>query len=178
MGERLAIAVERYDTGDTTSELNVIDSWVHGVPELFDSMPTDGEEGAVNITRRMADGRHRRPRCFLGTAVDPLEAYAWSWQEIARLRAEQARVASLIHPGATREEAVAFLDGDPAQRIEGRESFRAWMQELAERTIAELHGKHFDIPEPARRIEALIAPVNNGGIYYTGPSQDWSRRRP
>ena len=24
-------------------------------------------------------------------------------------------------------------------------------------------------------IEARIAPVNNGGIYYTGPSEDWSR---
>lgn len=28
MQERLAVAVERYDAGDTTSELNVIDSWV------------------------------------------------------------------------------------------------------------------------------------------------------
>jgi uncharacterized protein (DUF885 family) len=273
MRERLAIAVERYDAGDTTSELNVIDSWVHYVRELFDSMPTEGEEGAVNIARRMAAvpdayrqlsrtlldaARNGRPptrrqaeevakqcaswsdpagsfysglagqltgvpdalrgeldaaaraataataglgdflrqellplarekdacgpevyarasRFFLGTAVDPLEAYAWSWQEIARLRAEQARVVSLIRPGATREEAVAILDGDPARRIEGRENFRAWMQELAERTISELNGTHFDIPAPALRIEALIAPVNNGGIYYTGPSEDWSR---
>ncbi len=54
MQERLAIAVERYDAGDTTSELNVIDSWVQGVRELFDSMPTEGEEAAVHITRRMA----------------------------------------------------------------------------------------------------------------------------
>ena len=110
----------------------------------------------------------RASRYFLGTAVDLQEAYAWSWEEIARLRAEQARVSSLIRPAATREEAVAILDGDPARRIDGRENFRAWMQELAERTISELNGKHFDIPEPAHRIEALIAPVNNGGIYYTG----------
>jgi uncharacterized protein (DUF885 family) len=38
-----------------------------------------------------------------------------------------------------------------------------------------LHGKHFDIPEPAQRIEAMIAPVNDGGIYYSEPSEDWSR---
>ena len=31
MQERLALAVERYDAGDTTSEINVIDSWVQYV---------------------------------------------------------------------------------------------------------------------------------------------------
>ena len=88
----------------------------------------------------------RASRYFLGAAVDLREAYAWSWEEIARLRVELAQVSGLIQPGATLEEAVAILDGDPARRIEGRENFRAWMQELAERTISELHGKHFDIP--------------------------------
>jgi uncharacterized protein (DUF885 family) len=117
----------------------------------------------------------RASRFFLGTAVDPLEAYAWSWEEIARLRAEQARIANLIQPGATAEEAVAILNADPARRIEGSENFRAWMQDLAERAIAELHGTHFDIPEGACRLEAVIAPTHNGGVYYTGPSEDWSR---
>ena len=70
---------------------------------------------------------------------------------------------------------MAILDKDPARRIDGRENFRAWMQELAERAISELHGTHFDIPEPARRIEAMIAPTSNGGIYYSSPSEDWSR---
>jgi uncharacterized protein (DUF885 family) len=49
------------------------------------------------------------------------------------------------------------------------------MQELGDRTISELHGTHFDIPQPGRRIEARIAPVNDGGIYYASPSEDWSR---
>jgi uncharacterized protein (DUF885 family) len=71
----------------------------------------------------------RASRSFLGAAVDLQEAYAWGWEEIARLRAELARVSSLIKPGATREEAVAILDGDPARHIDGRENFRAWMQE-------------------------------------------------
>jgi len=117
----------------------------------------------------------RASRSFLGAAVDLHEAYAWSWEEIARLSAELARVSSLIKPGATREEAVAILDTDPARRIDGRENFRAWMQELADRTISQLHGAHFDIPEPAHRIEAMIAPADDGGIYYTEPSEDWSR---
>jgi uncharacterized protein (DUF885 family) len=273
MRERLALEVERYDAGDTTSELNVISSWVHWVRETFDVMPAEGEEAAVNIAKRMAavprayrqlsqtllgaarNGQSparlqveevakqcaawakpgnsyygglvqrltgvpdslrreldaaagaataataglgvflssellplarekdacgpevygRASRYFLGAAVDLREAYAWSWEEIARVRAELARVASLIKPGATREEAVTILDGDPARRIEGRENFRAWMQELAERALWQLHGTHFDVPGPARRIEAMIAPTDGGGIYYSKPSEDWSR---
>jgi uncharacterized protein (DUF885 family) len=54
MQERLALAVERYDAGDTTSELNVIASWVHDVRELFDLMPAEGEEAAATVARRMA----------------------------------------------------------------------------------------------------------------------------
>jgi hypothetical protein len=54
MRERLALAVERYDAGDTTSELNTINSWVQRVREVFDLMPTQGEEAAANIAKRMA----------------------------------------------------------------------------------------------------------------------------
>lgn len=273
MRERLALAVECYDAGDTTSNLNTINSWVQMVREGFDLMPTQGEEAAADIARRMAavprayqqlsatlldaarNGRSaarrqveevaeqcaawstpgdsfytglverltavpdslrrelgvaaraataataefgvfldrelmpparekdacgpeiyaRASRYFLGATVDLREAYAWSWEEIARLRAEMARVGNLVRPGATVREAMAILDQDPVRRVEGRENFRAWMQDLAERTIAELDGTHFDIPQPAHRIEAAIAPTNDGGIYYTGPSEDWSR---
>jgi len=54
MRERLALAVECYDAGDTASELNTISSWVQKVREGFDLMPTDGEEAAASIARRMA----------------------------------------------------------------------------------------------------------------------------
>ncbi len=49
------------------------------------------------------------------------------------------------------------------------------MQDLAERAINDLDTVHFDIPAPARRIEAMIAPANDGGIYYNSPSENWSR---
>ena len=54
MRERLALEVERYDAGDTASELNVIASWVQQVRQLFDVMPTEGEEAAASIAKRMA----------------------------------------------------------------------------------------------------------------------------
>ena len=50
MRERLAVAVDLYDAGDTTSELNVSEGWVQYVRQLFDLMPTDGEEAAATAT--------------------------------------------------------------------------------------------------------------------------------
>jgi uncharacterized protein (DUF885 family) len=125
-----------------------------------------------------AVGRERYARAsreFLGATLDLDEAYAYGWSEVHRLAAEQRRVAGLIKPGAGVEEAMEALDADPRRRIAGRENFRAWMQELAEKTVEELNGVHFAIPEQALRIEACLAPTGDGGVYYTAPSEDWSR---
>jgi uncharacterized protein (DUF885 family) len=133
-------------------------------------LPLAVEQDAVGRERYA-----RASRDFLGATVDMDEAYAYGWSEVHRLAAEQKRVAGLIKPGASADEAMELLDNDPKRRIAGRENFRAWMQDLGDRTIAELNGVHFDIPEPARRIEACLAPTGDGGVYYTGPSEDWTR---
>ena len=125
-----------------------------------------------------AVGRERyalMSRYYLGAAVDLEETYAWGWTELKRLADDMAATSDRIVPGAGVAEAVAALDADPTRRIEGKEAFRDWMQALAERTVAEMADVHFDIPEPIRRIECCIAPTNDGGIYYTGPSEDFSR---
>ncbi len=125
-----------------------------------------------------AVGRERyqlASRYFLGATVDLDETYAWGFEELARIEAEMRAVADKIVPGGSVDDAVAALDADPARRIQGKEAFRDWMQELADRAISELHGTHFDIPEQVRRIECCLAPTSDGGIYYTGPSEDFSR---
>jgi uncharacterized protein (DUF885 family) len=272
MIERLAISGQLYESGATTSELNVIASWLQSVRQIFDLMPVDGAQAQSNLAARMAAvpaayqalrstyadaaaqgcvasrrqvagcarqcadwsaagadfyaglvgrtgatgtiraeldraaaaataataefgrflqtdllplaperdavGRERyalASRAFLGADIDLDEAYAWGWAEVIRIEAEMRRVAAKIVPGGSVAEAAAALDGDPARRIVGRDALRAWMQEFADATIADLHGTHFDIPEPARRIECMIAPTSDGGIYYTGPSEDWQR---
>ncbi len=93
-------------------------------------------------------------RQFLGATVDLPETYAWGLAELARIEAEMRAVAELIQPGATPAEAIDLLDHDPARRVDGREEFRGWMQDLADRTVAELNGTHFDIPEQVRRSSA------------------------
>ncbi|GAB2754301.1 DUF885 domain-containing protein [Nocardioides pakistanensis] len=114
-------------------------------------------------------------RHFLGATIDLDETYAWGWAELHRIETEMARVAEQIAPGGTLDDAITVLDADPARTIEGKEAFRQWMQGLADRTVADLADTHFDIPTPVRRIECCLAPTNDGGIYYTGPSEDFSR---
>jgi|SRR5580658_6196853 uncharacterized protein (DUF885 family) len=271
MVERLTISNELYDCGAATSELNVISSWLQGIRQVFDLMPTGGEEAQRNLVARMmnvggaytglrqtlfdaagkghvaarrqvsacvrqcsewaapgtgfyqglvqridatgtmraeldrgaqaasaataefgeflenellplaperdAVGRERfglASRSFLGATVDPDDAYAWGWSEVIRIEEEMRQVAGEIVPGGSVTDAVAALDADPARRIVGRDALRDWMQGIADTTVAELNGTHFDIPEPARTIECMITSTD-GGIYYTSPSEDWSR---
>jgi uncharacterized protein (DUF885 family) len=114
-------------------------------------------------------------RYFLGAQVDLAETYAWGQQEVARITAEMEQVAEQIKPGSTVKEAIATLDADPAYQLHGTDELKAWMQERADEAIAALAGTHFDIPDPVRTIECLIAPTQTGGIYYTGPSEDFTR---
>ncbi len=125
-----------------------------------------------------AAGRERyqlASRSFLGATVDLDETYAWGQEELARITAEMEEVADRIRPGAGVKEAIAALDADPVYRLDGTGALKAWMQDRADEAIANLSGTHFDIPEPVRTIECLIAPTNTGGIYYTGPSDDFGR---
>ncbi len=136
------------------------------------------EDLAPRGREKQAVGRERyelASRYFLGARLDLAETYAWGWEELKRITDDLEATADRILPGAGLDEAIAHLDADPARRISGREEFREWMQELADRTVAELADVHFDIPEPVRRIECMLAPTNDGGIYYTGPSEDFSR---
>jgi uncharacterized protein (DUF885 family) len=114
-------------------------------------------------------------RYFLGATVDLEETYRWGQQELARITDEMAEVAQQIRPGADIREAVGILDADPSYQLHGTDELKAWMQGKADEAIRNLADTHFDIPEPVRRIECLIAPTQTGGIYYTGPSEDFSR---
>lgn len=114
-------------------------------------------------------------RSFLGAEVDLEETYAWGIQELDRLIAEQETVAAAIKPGATIAEAKEILNSDPARQLKGTDALQAWMQDLSDQAMSELAGVHFDIPEVMRTLECRIAPTDEGGIYYTGPSDDFSR---
>ncbi|MCZ2402910.1 DUF885 domain-containing protein [Paenarthrobacter sp. Z7-10] len=133
-------------------------------------LPSAGETDAV--------GRERyelASRTFLGSAVDLTETYAWGVAELDRIIAEQEQIADQIAPGASIDEAKRILNEDPARQLNGTKALQSWMQELSDRAVADLSDTHFDIPDIMKTIECRIAPTQEGGIYYTGPSEDFSR---
>ncbi|MDQ4212815.1 DUF885 domain-containing protein [Microbacterium capsulatum] len=132
--------------------------------------PAAGEQDAVG--RELYGLNSRR---FLGATIDLDETYEWGREELARMVAEQTAIANEILPGATVEEAVAHLEADPARKLHGTDALQRWMQETSDRAISELGATHFDIPEKIRTLECMIAPTQEGGIYYTGPTDDFSR---
>jgi uncharacterized protein (DUF885 family) len=135
-------------------------------------------ELAQHAPEKDAVGRERyalASRYFLGATVDLDETYEWGIEELARMTAEQESIAREIKPGASVHEAIEFLDGDQTRKLHGTDALQRWMQETSDRAVAELSKSHFDIPEEVKRLECMIAPTQEGGIYYTGPTDDFSR---
>lgn len=114
-------------------------------------------------------------RRFLGAKIDLDETYEWGIEELARMVEEQTAVANEIRPGATVTEAIRILDSDSSRKLHGTDALQRWMQQLSDTAIAELSVSNFDIPDPVKDLECMIAPTQEGGIYYTSPSDDFSR---
>jgi uncharacterized protein (DUF885 family) len=177
------------------------DNFFHGLADRLDAsgaLAGELQRGASAATEATADfarflreelapvGREKQAagleryelasQYFLGAKVDLTETYLWGFAELARLEQEMRAVSAVIAgSGASIDEAVAVLDADPARNIGGKEAFRDWMQALADKAIAELNGTHFDIEPAIRTIECCLTPTSDGGIYYTGPSEDFVR---
>ncbi|PPF86149.1 DUF885 domain-containing protein [Subtercola sp. Z020] len=133
-------------------------------------LPVASEEDAVGRDIYALESRK-----FLGATVDLDETYDWGVAELERMVREQESIANEILPGASVLEAIAHLDADPAHKLHGTAALQEWMQQTSDRAVAELSASQFDIPDEIRTIECMIAPTNEGGIYYTGPTDDFSR---
>lgn len=136
------------------------------------------DELAPVATKEDAIGRERYAllsQRFLGAKIDLEETYQWGLEELARVKAEQEAVANEIKPGATVAEAIEVLNADPKRKLHSKDELQKWMQRLSDEAIEKLGATHFDIPEKLRTLECMIAPTNSGVIYYTGPTDDFSR---
>ncbi|TFV76830.1 DUF885 domain-containing protein [Blastococcus sp. CT_GayMR19] len=103
------------------------------------------------------------------------EAYEWGWAEHRRILAEQRLEAERLLPGATPMVAMRWAD-EHGPAVEGVEAIRERLQAMMDGAIAALDGTHFDLAEPVRRVEAMIAPPGSAAApYYTRPAQDFSR---
>ena len=115
-------------------------------------------------------------RSFNGIELDLDETYEWGWEELYRIEERMRDVAARILPGETVVAVGDHLDHDASRTIDGVDAFQRWNQDLIDHTIAELDGTHFDLAPPIRRCQAMIAPAGGAAaMYYTGPSEDFSR---
>ncbi|MGZ8179768.1 DUF885 domain-containing protein [Williamsia sp. SKLECPSW1] len=112
---------------------------------------------------------------FVGTDIDPDEAYAWGLDHLAEIVAEQETLAERIAPGAGVAGALAALDDDPRYRVTDRDAFVGWMQELSDRSLDAVRDTHFEIPDNLTALQCMLAPSATGIIYYTAPSEDMRR---
>lgn len=131
-----------------------------------------------NATEKDAIGRDRYElfsRYFVGSKIDIDETYQWGIEELARVAAEQEAVAQQIVPGGSVLDAIEKLNSDPARQLHSTDELQKWMQRKSDQAIEDLGGEHFDIAEPLRKLECCIAPTQSGGVYYTGPTDDFSR---
>jgi uncharacterized protein (DUF885 family) len=135
------------------------------------------EEYAPRAASADAAGAERyavAARLSLGADLDPREAYEWGWDELARIEAELAAEASRVRAGASVAEASAILD--ETEFVEGEDAYQAWLQERHDEAVSRLGGTLFDIPEPLRAIEVVLARGSaSGAAYYTAPSEDLTR---
>ena len=103
------------------------------------------------------------------------EAYEWGWAEHRRILGEQRLEAERLLPGSTPMEAMRWAD-EHGPAVEGVEAVREQLQAMMDGAIATLDGTHFDLAEPVRRVEAMIAPPGSAAApYYTRPTHDFSR---
>jgi uncharacterized protein (DUF885 family) len=115
-------------------------------------------------------------RYFTGSELDLEDTYAFGWSELRRIEARMSAVCEQIAPGKPLPEVIGQLEADPDRVIDGVDAFQAWNQELIDATISSLDGLHFDIADPIRHCEAMIAPPGGAAaMYYTPPSEDFSR---
>lgn len=163
-----------------------------------DPLREDLEEAArsatesVNATRDFLRGSYRRgaegtpdavgaqryarwAMHYTGADLDLDEAYTWAWGEYTRIDGEMRQEANKIVPGSSPAEAMRWLTTD-GEAVDGVEAIRQRLQQMMDEAIAALDGTHFDLAEPIRRVEAMIAPAGSAAApYYTRPSMDFSR---
>lgn len=139
---------------------------------LADTYATDSAE-------RDGVGAERYVRAaygFLGTNIDPVETYAWGWEQVAELSAQMKTVAAQILPGASLDEVDRLLKTDPGRTVPDSATLATFIQERLDDALDRLAGTHFEVPDPVRTVTVNIAPPGSSlGAYYVSPSEDFTR---
>lgn len=136
--------------------------------ELLPIAPT---EDAVGLERYKLLSQYH-----VGAVVDLDETYEWGQEELNNIDKQQKEIAKdLYGENVSVMEALHKLNNEPHYILHGKKALQEWMQQTADEAIQKLKDTHFEIDPRIETIECCIAPSSSGGIYYTGPSEDFSR---
>ena len=166
MLERLGVGRHAQEVPQARAAFGEFADWLK--QELAPQAPTDDAVGR----ERYELFSHE----FVGARVDLDEAYDWGLERLKDNTAEQERIATELYGSDVGvKEAMERLNKEERYQLHGTDALKEWMQGIADKAISDLNGTHFDIPEPVRTIECLIDPAGTGGIFYTPPTDDFSR---
>lgn len=113
---------------------------------------------------------------FVGARVDLDETYQWGIEELTRIVALQEEIAAELYGhGTSVAEAYRRLDQEPRYELHGEAALLDWLQSTGDQAIADLNGTQFSLAPQLQVLRARIAPSKEGGVWYTGPSADFSR---
>lgn len=113
---------------------------------------------------------------LVGIRIDPDEAYEWGWEEFGRLTGAMDHVGERILPGTGFREVKELLESDPEGLANSTAELVQFVEDVLEQAVGDLAGAHFDVPDVIRPLTVQIAPPGTPlGVYYRGPSEDFSR---
>jgi uncharacterized protein (DUF885 family) len=166
---------ERYGSGPLAAELAAAAGRAHA--SFAETARFLREEYAPQAAEADGVGAGRyaiNARLALGADIDLLDAYDWGWAELRDIEEQMRTEANRVLPGASIEEAVAHLNA--TEFVEDADAYRAWLRDRHDEAIERLHGVHFDIAEPLRKVDVtVVLHSSSGAPYYTPPSEDLSR---
>ena len=166
MLEGLGLAPDSAEVKNAKEAFGEFSDWLSN-----DLQPQSSNKDAVGRERY-----ERFSKLFVGDSVDLDEAYEWGLDQVRYLRGEQEKIAhELYGPECSVRSAMRKLNHEERYTLRGTDALVEWIQSKADAVIAELNGKEFDIPEEVEEIECRIDPAGTGGIFYTPPSDDFSR---
>jgi uncharacterized protein (DUF885 family) len=167
--------VASYGAGPLAAELARASAAANrGYAELARYLREDYAPRATEADAVGADRYALGARMSLGADIDLTDAYQWGWAELDRIEAEMTAEAAKVKPGASVSEAEEILD--QTQFVDGEDAYLGWLQDQHDQAIDRLNGVQFDIAEPLRTIQAVLAKGStSGAAYYTSPSEDLVR---
>ena len=142
-------------------------------------LPRRGVRAARRRSTMRSDASGTRCTRATSTAstLDLDETYAWGWDELHRIEHAMGQVAERIVPGATVDEVIEHLEHDPTRTIDGVDDVPRVEPGAARHAPSPSStARTSTSPTPVKRVEAMIAPPGGAAaMYYTGPSEDFSR---